>query len=148
METAESLAVVSAGVFFLTGLITGVWKYKQIMESENSQAHPYVDICHRSSLLYAFAAILLAKFVEISQLPGTVELVAVSVVLIYFASAIFTYFIHGFLQDTDNQLKPPFHVGKVKISSSHISIYMWMLIVAEVGGFLVLFYGVLVAVFF
>ena len=61
METAESLAIVSAGAFFLTGLITGVWKYKKIMASENGQAHPYEDICHRSSLMYAFAAILLAK---------------------------------------------------------------------------------------
>jgi hypothetical protein len=146
MEAAESLAIVSAGVFFLTGLITGIWKYKQIMASENGQAHPYVDICHRASLLYAFAAILLAKFVEVSELPNTVELVAVSAVLIYFAIAIFTYFVHGLLQDTDNQLKPPFHVGKVNISSNLISLNMWMLIVAEVVGFLVLFYGVLIAV--
>jgi hypothetical protein len=146
MEAAESFSVVCAGVFFLTGLITGVWKYQQIMASENGEAHPYVDICHRSSLLYAFAAILLAKFVEVSQLPNTLELVAASVVLFYFASAIFTYFIHGLLQDTDNQLKAPFHVGKKKLAHSHISIFMWSLIVAEIGGFLVLFYGVLVAV--
>lgn len=146
MEAAQSVAIVSSGVFFLTGLITGIWKYRQIVASEHGQAHPYVDICHRASLLYAFAAILLAKFVEVSQLPGTVELVAVSVVLIYFASAIVTYFVHGLLQDTDNQLKPHFHVGKVQLSPGHISFFMWMLIVAEVGGFLVLFYGVLVAV--
>lgn len=146
METAESLAVIAAGVFFLVGLLSGIWKYQQIMASENGEAYPYVDICHRSSLLYAFAAILLAKFVETSQLPSTVEIVAVSAVLLYFASAIFTYFIHGLLQDTDNQLKPPFHVGKTKISSKLISVHMWMLIAAEVLGFLVLFYGVIVAV--
>jgi type III secretory pathway component EscU len=115
------------------------------MASENGQARPYVDICHRSSLLYAFAAILLAKFVEISQLPSMVETVAVSAVLLYFASAIFTFFIDGLLQDTDNQLKPPFHVGKASISSKLISVHMWMLIAAEVLGFLVLFYGVIVA---
>lgn len=146
METAESVAIVSAGVFFLIGLITGIWKYRQIMASDNAQAHPYVDICHRASLLYAFAAILLAKFVEVSQLPGTLELVAVSAVLVYFASAIFIYFIHGLLQDTDNQLKPPFHIGKANISPGLISLHMWMLIAAEVIGFLILFYGVLIAV--
>tara|TARA_R110001592_G_scaffold110593_1_gene307082 strand:+ start:224 stop:688 length:465 start_codon:yes stop_codon:yes gene_type:complete len=145
METAESVAVISAGAFFLVGLLSGIWKYQQIMASENGQAHPYVDICHRSSLLYAFAAILLAKFVEISQLPSMVEIVAVSAVLLYFASAIFTYFIHGLLQDTDNQLKPPFRVGKTSISAKLISVHMWMLIAAEVFGFLVLFYGVIVA---
>ena len=146
METAQSVAIVCAGLFFLTGLMTGIWKYKQIMASAEGQAHPYVDICHRASLMYAFAAILLAKFVEVSQLPGVVELIAVSAVLVYFASAIVTYFIHGLLQDTDNQLKPPFHVGKMKISSSAITLHMWMLIVAEVAGFLVLFYGVVIAV--
>lgn len=146
METAQSVAIVCAGLFFLTGLMTGIWKYKQIMASAEGQAHPYVDICHRASLMYAFAAILLAKFVEVSQLPGMVELIAVSAVLVYFASAIITYFIHGLLQDTDNQLKPPFHVGKMKISSSAIALHMWMLIVAEVAGFLVLFYGVVIAV--
>ncbi|MCP5193139.1 MAG: hypothetical protein H6987_08750 [Pseudomonadales bacterium] len=146
METAQSVAIVCAGLFFLTGLMTGIWKYKQIMASAEGQAHPYVDICHRASLMYAFAAILLAKFVEVSQLPGMVELIAVSAVLVYFASAIVTYFIHGLLQDTDNQLKPPFHVGKMKISSSAIALHMWMLIVAEVAGFLVLFYGVVIAV--
>ena len=146
METAQSVAIDCAGLFFLTGLMTGIWKYKQIMASAEGQAHPYVDICHRASLMYAFAAILLAKFVEVSQLPGMVELIAVSAVLVYFASAIVTYFIHGLLQDTDNQLKPPFHVGKMKISSSAIALHMWMLIVAEVAGFLVLFYGVVIAV--
>jgi len=146
METAESLAIVSAGVFFLTGLLTGIWKYKQIMASENGRAHPYVDISHRSSLLYAFAAMLLAKFVEVSQLPSNVELVATALVLFYFASAICTYLVHGFLQDTANQLKAPHHVGKQKIASPLVSLYMWTLIATEIGGFLVLFYGVIVAV--
>jgi hypothetical protein len=147
MLSADDLAVVSAGIFFLAGLITGVWKYRQIIASEDGQAHPYVDICHRASLLYAFAAILLAKFAEISQLPNTVELVAVGAVVFYFASAIMSYFVHGILRDTDNQLKPPFHIGRTEVSPRSISIHMWMLITAEIGGFLVLFYGVLVAVF-
>ncbi len=146
MEAAESLAIVSAGVFFLIGLITGIWKYKQIMASENSHAHPYVDICHRASLMYAFATILLVKFVEISELSNTVEFVAVGAILIYFASAIFIYFVHGLLQDTDNQLRRPFHVGKVNVPSNFISVFMWTLIAAEVGGFLVLFYGVIIVV--
>ena len=147
MDITEQVTIVSAGVFFLTGLLTGIWKYRQIMASENAQAHPYVDICHRASLLYAFAAILLLKFVEISQLSTTVELIAASAVLIYFSSAIITYMVHGLLQDTENQLKPPFRVGNTAMSARAVSIHMWMLIVAEVGGFIVLFYGVLIEVF-
>tara|TARA_R110001592_G_scaffold61158_3_gene186172 strand:+ start:2942 stop:3382 length:441 start_codon:yes stop_codon:yes gene_type:complete len=143
---AENLAIISAGVFFLTGLLTGVWKYQQIMTSEDSIAHPYVDICHRASLLYAFAAILLAKFAEVSQLSNRVELISVGVVVFYFATAITTYLVHGLLKDTDNQLKSPHAMGQLTISSRIISLYMWTLIAAEIGGFLVLFYGVFIAI--
>ncbi len=145
---AEELAILSAGVFFLTGLLAGVWKYQQIKASAEAQAHPYVDIFHRASLLYAFAAILLAKFAELSQLDNTLELIAVAAVVFYFATAIATYFIHGLLQDTDNQLQPPHAMGNKTVSSGAIAVYMWTLIAAEIGGFLVLFYGVLVAMFF
>lgn len=147
MSAAEKLTLLSAGIFFLVGLLAGVWKYKQIMASENGEAHPYVDICHRASLLYAFASILLLKFLEISQLPDMLELVAVAAALFYFATAILTYAIHGFLKDTDNQLRAPFNLGKNVMPKASITIYMWMLIAAEIGGFLVLFYGVLVEIF-
>ena len=147
MDTAESISILSAGIFFLVGLLTGIWKYRQIAASENAQAHPYVDICHRASLLYAFAAILLAKFVEVSQLGNMVELVAVSLVLFYFATAIFTYFVHGLLKDTDNQFETPHHLGNTTVQPVFMAMMMWSLIVAEVGGFLVLFYGVVLAIF-
>ncbi|MCX2977668.1 hypothetical protein [Candidatus Marimicrobium litorale] len=147
METAEKLAIVSAGVFFLTALLTGIWKYRQIMAAANGEAHPYVDICHRASLLYAFAAMLLAKFVEISQLPAVWEILATAAVVFYFAVAILSYMVHGLLQDTENQLKAPFRLGQTNLSAHHVSVHMWMLIAAEVGGFLILFYGVLAALF-
>jgi len=73
------------------------------------------------------------------------ELIAMALVLFYFATAIATYFIHGLLQDTENQLKAPFVMGKRELSAGFISIQMWMLIAAEIGGVLVLFYGVLAA---
>lgn len=145
MHSPEALAIIAAGTFFLVGLLTGVWKYLQIHASEAAQAHPYVDICHRASLLYAFAALLLARFCEISQLPEWVELIAVALVLFFFATAIATYFVHGLLQDTDNQLKPPHVMGERQLSRNSIAVYMWLLIAGEIGGFLVLFYGVLVA---
>ena len=147
MEPAESLAVVMAGVFFLNGLLTGVWKYLQIRSSESATAHPYVDIAHRASLLYSFAALLLAKFAEISQLPSTVEFFAVLFPLLFFGGAILLYMLHGYLQDTDNQLRPPFTMGRMQMPVWSIAGQMWALIIAEIGGFLVLFYGVLMAIF-
>ena len=146
MGSPEKLAIIFAGIFFLVGLLTGVWKYQQIKSSASGSAHIYVDICHRASLLYAFASMLLAKFAEISQLNERLELIAMSLVIFYFASAIFSYMAHGILQDTENQLKAPFSMGKLKLSAKVIAFYMYTLIFAEVGGFLVLFYGVVLAI--
>ena len=145
MESSVALAIVSAGVFFLVALLTGVWKYLQIRGSETASAHPYVDIAHRASLMYSFAAMLLAQFAEISQLSESVEWWAVLFPLVYFAYAILLYIVHGALQDTENQLKPPFRMGALVLPPVFVGLSMWSLIVAEIGGFLVLFYGVLVA---
>jgi hypothetical protein len=145
MNDAEKLAILFSGIFFLIGLLSGIWKYIQIHNNENGKAHIYVDICHRASLLYAFASILLAKFAEISKLSNILELFAMALVLFYFSTAIVSYIIHGLLKDTNNQLKPPYQMGKLRLSAAGISFYMWGLIVGEISGFLILFYGVLVS---
>ena len=145
MISAPQLAVVAAGIFFLIGLLTGTWKYLQIRSSENAVAHPYVDIAHRASLMYSFAALLLSRFAEISQLPRNIEWWAVLFPVAYFAYAILLYIVHGALKDTDNQLRPPFRMGSLVLPPMFVGLSMWSLIVAEIGGFLVLFYGVLAA---
>ncbi len=61
--------------------------------------------------------------------------------LIYFIAAISTYVIHGALQDTQNQLARPHKLGKSTLPNFLISGFMWSLIVAEVGGTIVLFTG-------
>jgi TRAP-type C4-dicarboxylate transport system permease small subunit len=136
--TAYQLAIVSAGLFFLNALLTGVWKYLEIRASDDARAHPYVDIAHRTSLLYSFAALLIASFVEISQLPARVEFVATAFLVAYFALAIGSYMVQGARKATDNQLRD---------ASPAVGWFMWTLIVAEIGGFCVLFYGVVVALF-
>ena len=85
---APEIAVLAAGLFFLNALLTGVWKFHQMSNSPDGQAHRYVDIAHRASLLYSFAAMLLMMFATISQLADYIEIIAVSVVLTYFALAI------------------------------------------------------------
>jgi hypothetical protein len=137
MITAYQIAIIAAGIFFLNGLLTGVWKYNQIAASEDGKAHPYVDMAHRASLLYSFAAILIATFIEISQLSNTVETIATLLLIVYFAFAIMTYMIQGLLKKTDNQLR---HI------TASTRWFMWSLIVAEIAGFAILFYGVLVAI--
>ena len=62
MSLAEKICLSAAFVFFMTGLLTGIWKYWHIANSEDASSPVYVDIAHRSSLLYSFAALLLAAF--------------------------------------------------------------------------------------
>jgi hypothetical protein len=61
-----SVTVLAAGLIFLVALCLGIWKYKQMATSENHLAHPYVDTAHRTALLYSFATLLVAMFVELS----------------------------------------------------------------------------------
>jgi len=147
MPLAEALAVVAAGVFFLTGLLTGIWKFLQMRRHANGLAHPYVDTAHRSALLYSFAAILLAYFARVAELPPAVATAAVLIQVIFFGGAIASYILHGWLQDTDNQMAKPSVLGRRTLPNWVVPSAMITLIVAEVGGFLVLFWGVLRAVF-
>ncbi|PLW68925.1 hypothetical protein [Pseudohalioglobus lutimaris] len=134
--TAPTLALLSAATFFLVALLLGVWKYCQMVASPDGLAHPYVDIAHRASLLYSFAAAMLAYFTEVSQLANGVELVATALLVTYFAFAIIGYIGHGYRRDTDNQIRDINTTGKV---------FLWSLVVAEIGGFLVIFYGLVTA---
>lgn len=48
-------------VMFLFALLSGVWKYSRIANSEDHTAHVYVDMAHRTALLYSFALLLSAE---------------------------------------------------------------------------------------
>lgn len=138
---AVALAVLGSGFLLLVGLFTGVWKYTAIRASEKSRAPYYVDIAHRASLMYSFSALVLAVLAVASVWSPMVNFWAVLANLVYFIAAISTYVIHGVLQDTQNQLARPHKLGKKTLPNFLISGFMWSLIVAEVGGTIVLFTG-------
>src|SRR5262245_52996974 len=119
---------------FLWALLLGVWKYRQMAAAENGLAHPYVDIAHRAALLYSFALLLVATFVELSGWGVLVNLLAAGALAFYFYAAVAGYAIHGWKRDTDNQLREP-----VRGTGP----FMASLIVAEIGGWLVLVAGFL-----
>lgn len=140
---AVRLSLVAAGAFFMTGLLTGVWKYWHIARTAQAQAPAYVDIAHRASLLYSFAALLIAQFAALSAYSAQVNLWAAAVPLALFAAAIAGYIVHGFLNDTDNQLRRPHKVGAMALPKHALLGFMLLLIAGEIGGFAVLFVGVL-----
>jgi hypothetical protein len=129
------ITLLAAGLIFLLALVLGVWKYRQIMVSDDHRAHPYVDIAHRAALLYSFATLLLATFVELSAWPVWVNLTAAMVVVLFFVGAIVGYIVHGARRDTVNQFDPPV---------AGTGVFMALLILGEIGGFAVVFAGFIV----
>ncbi len=124
--------VLTAGLIFLWALLLGAWKYRQMAASEDGLAHPYVDIAHRAALLYSFATLLLAVFVELSGFSTAVNLIAAFVPIFFFVAAIVGYMIHGARRDTDNQFRDP-------VPGTHP--FMWALMIGEIGGVAVLIAG-------
>jgi hypothetical protein len=124
----------AAGLIFLGALLLGAWKYRQMAASPEGLAHPYVDVAHRAALLYSFATLLLATFVELSAWSTAVNLIAAFAVIAFFVGAVAGYVTHGLRRDTDNQ----FRKGE---GPPGLHPFMWALIVVEIAGFSVLFAG-------
>jgi hypothetical protein len=101
------ITLLAAGLIFLLALVLGVWKYRQIMASDDHRAHPYVDIAHRAALLYSFATLLIAVFVELSAWPAWVNLTAAMVVVFFFVGAIAGYISHGLRRDNRQPIRKP-----------------------------------------
>lgn len=139
--TAVHLARWACGGFFLVALLTGVWKYFHIVRSPEARAPTYVDIAHRAAFLYSFACLVLAYFAPLSQWSPAWNLLGVSVSVFFFATAQSTYLLHGLLQDTDNQLQAPYKLGKLTLPGPLVHGYMLLLILGEIGGFLIIFTG-------
>jgi hypothetical protein len=126
------VTLLAAGLIFLLALVLGVWKYRQIMASDQHRAHPYVDIAHRAALLYSFATLLIAVFVELSAWPTWVNLTAAMIVVFFFVGAIISYISHGMRRDTVNQFEE---------TDRGTEVGMALLIAGEIGGFGVILAG-------
>jgi hypothetical protein len=124
--------LLSAALMFLWALLLGGWKYRQILASEEAHAHPYVDIAHRAALLYSFALLLVATFVELSGWSALVNLLAAGAMAFYFFGAVAGYAWHGWRRGTDNQFRDP---------APGLHGFMASLMIAEIGAWLVLVAG-------
>ncbi len=134
IQSDTKAVLLASALMFLWALLLGVWKYRQILSSEHSQVHPYVDIAHRAALLYSFALLLIGVFVQLSGWSELVNLLAAGAMGVYFYAAVGGYVLHGWRRDTDNQFRDP-------MRGTHL--LMLSLIAAEIGGWLVLVAGFL-----
>jgi hypothetical protein len=126
--------VLAAGLMFLYALLLGVVKFRQMAAAPDGRAHPYIDTAHRAALLYSFATLLVAVFVQLSGFSQLVDLLAAGALVGFFLAAVVGYHVHGLRGRTENQFRagegPPGLHG-----------FMWLLILAEIGGLVVLLAG-------
>lgn len=132
LDGATKVVLLYAAIMFLWALLLGVLKYQQTLQSPEHRAHPYTDVAHRAALLYSFALLLVATFVELSEWSSAVNLVAASAMTAFFAASVASYTVHGLRQDTANQFV---HV------TSGLKGFMISLITVEIGAWLVLTAG-------
>lgn len=134
INTAPRIALTASGIFFMTGLLTGVWKYLCMRQHQSADAPHYVNTAHRAALMYAFAAQLLAVFTATSAFSDTVNTVAVIFPLLFFGIAIVHYINLGLTTESNNSMRD---------SADRKKDYLILniLAVAEIGGFAVLLLG-------
>jgi hypothetical protein len=132
MNLAIKIALFVSGIFLLTGMLTGIWKYYHIMKSENHQAPVYVDIAHRTSFFYSFASLVIAKLMEFSPFSELWQVIIVSVPLFYFLAAVASYVREGLLNRTDNMFRE---------RNFFTTWLTYSLIVGEIGSFVFILGG-------
>ncbi len=132
------LVILAAGLMFLWALLLGVVKFQQILASPEGQAHPYTDIAHRAALLYAFALMLIAGFVQLSAWRMAIDVTAAGVLAFFFVAAVASYMRHGLRRDTANQLADP---------PTSTRLFVWVLAISEIVAFCILLAGFAVSAF-
>ena len=134
LTQAVAWAVLFSGVFLWVGMLTGVWKYYQIRHSAQARAHYYVDIAHRSSLLYAPASLIIAILAHFSIWSDGLNFTFVLINLFLFSFSILSYVLHGWLKDTTNQFKQPHQMGRWHLPKWMLSSAIILLIIGELGA--------------
>jgi hypothetical protein len=139
-NTASCFALTASGIFFMTGLLTGLWKYICMRKTADREAPFYVNTAHRAALMYAFSAQLIAVFAALSAFPVWLNTVAVISLLSFFTLAIIHYIQLGLTSYSKNSLRDSPNIAKDYLILN-------VLAVAEIGGFSVLLLGFLVRLF-
>jgi hypothetical protein len=139
MTLAVKICLLFSGLFLLAGMCIGILKYVFTMRSAQHSAPVYIDIAHRASLLYSFAALVMAKLIEFSPYTQTVQLIIAGVPLVYFALTIFQYTKLGLRRQEETQFSERNFIT---------TWFMYGLIVGEIGGVALILWGFIQTQFF
>jgi hypothetical protein len=132
MNLAIKITLLFSGIYLLTGMLTGILKYQGMMKSKKHEAPIYIDIAHRASLLYSFAALVMAKLLEFSPFPIWLQLLSTVIPLIYFTLAIASYIKLGLQNVETTQFSERNFIT---------TWFMYSLIAGEIGGVFLIVIG-------
>jgi len=139
MALAIKLSLAASGIFLLVGMLSGILKYRGMLNRPYHQAPPYIDIAHRAALLYSFACLVIAELLRYSPYSAKLEVFLAMAPISFFAIAVGQYLILGFRNETDNQFRE---------RDFNTTWGMWLLIAAELGGVGAILFGFLYTQFF
>jgi hypothetical protein len=139
MSLAIKLSLAASGIFLLVGMLSGILKYRGMLNRPDHQAPAYIDIAHRAALLYSFACLVISELLRYSPYSATLEVWFALAPISFFAIAVGQYLILGFRNQTDNQFRE---------RNFNTTWGMLLLIVAEVGGFGAILFGFIYTQFF
>ena len=106
-------------------MFVGIWKYAKIMKSTEHRAPVYVDIAHRTSLMYSFACLVIGVLIYFSPFGELWQVLIVLAPIAYFALTVIGYMKEGYLERTGNIFSERNFVT---------TWFMYGLIIAEIGG--------------
>ncbi|MEP6848296.1 MAG: hypothetical protein ABI999_05520 [Acidobacteriota bacterium] len=132
MPVAVKISLLFSGLFLLSGMATGIWKYRKIMASPDHTAPVYVDIAHRTSFFYCFASLVISRLVEFSPFGTAWQVLIVAVPLSYFVLTVIGYIRQGYVDKTKNMFEERNFIT---------TWFMYGLIGGEIGGFLLILGG-------
>jgi hypothetical protein len=124
MTLAVKISILFSGIFLLTGLVTGAWKYAKIMTSDERKAPVYVDIAHRNALMFSFAALVIGTLVWFSPLGNLWQVVIVGIPFFFFTLTSANQISEGVKDRTDNIFREP---------SLARNVFMYGLVAGEIG---------------
>lgn len=132
LAAAVKVSLLFSGLFLLSGMLTGVWKYARTMSSPEHRAPVYVDIAHRASFFYSFASLVIAALVAFSPFGRGWQVAIVLLPLAYFALTVIGYVREGILDRTENMFAERNFIT---------TWFMYGLIAGEIGGLLLILGG-------
>lgn len=139
MTLAIKISLLFSGLFLLSGMLTGVWKYAKTMSSPEHRAPEYVDVAHRASFFYSFASLVIAKLIESNPFGESWQVAIVAAPLLYFALTVVGYIKEGFLNRTENLFAERNFIT---------TWFMYSLIAAEIGSLVLIIGGFVYTQFF